>query len=261
MRNRNAWSVTLIVLGMFSLTCIPSLCSADEGEGMIAHDVYFTLADNSPQSQKTFIAACQKYLAGHPGTIWFAAGPLAKELQGDLNDRDFGVALHLVFKNMAALEQYGTSERHQQFLKEMQSQWTKVRIFDSLVTASSHEGVKMEEEQSATREPTLPDPAFGFAGMIEGKVVHKVDNGLLLKVKEVTKVWEHNKAKDAQSLVGKTVMVNARQGEGDAARFVKIVHVGEDVTLDVAHRDGEVLMLLELTEDQRERVKAAATEK
>ena len=46
----------------------------------------------------------------------------------------------------------------------------------------------------------------------------------------------------------------------DAAHFVEIAHVGEDVTLDVAHRNGEVLTLPELTQDQRERVKAAATD-
>ena len=45
MRNRNAWSMTRIVASIFWLTCIPSLCLADESEGMVAHDVYFTLAD------------------------------------------------------------------------------------------------------------------------------------------------------------------------------------------------------------------------
>jgi hypothetical protein len=228
---------------------------------MLAHDVYFILADDSPQTQEKLIAACHQYLTGHPGTIWFAAGPRAKELQGDLNDRDFDVALHLVFKNKAALDSYASSDRHQHFIQEAKSLWSKVRVFDSYATTSSHEGVKSEGEQVTTHKPTLPDPAFGFAGMIKGKVVHKLEHGLLLQVEEITKAWEHNKAKDAKSLIGKTVLVTVRHGEGNPARYVELVHVGEEVTLDVAHQDGEVLTLLELTEDQRERVQAATREK
>jgi hypothetical protein len=39
------------------------------------------------------------------------------------------------------------------------------------------------------------------------------------------------------------------------ARFIASLKVGETVEIDVAHRDGEALTILELTGDQRERVK------
>lgn len=42
---------------------------------------------------------------------------------------------------------------------------------------------------------------------------------------------------------------------------MRLVHPSEEVTLDVAHRDGEALILLELTEDQRERVRDARPER
>jgi hypothetical protein len=100
---------------------------------MLSHDVYFLLKDNSPQAKRKLIAACKKYLTDHTGAVWFAVGLLAEEMQREVNDRDFDVALHLVFKNKAAHDQYTGSERHQMFIKEAQDTWKKVRVFDSYV--------------------------------------------------------------------------------------------------------------------------------
>lgn len=99
----------------------------------VSHDVYFTLKDNSARAKKKFLAAGKKYLTDHPGVLWFAMGPLVEEMKRDVNDRDFDIALHLVFKNKAALDQYAISERHQTFLKENRETWNKVRVFDSFV--------------------------------------------------------------------------------------------------------------------------------
>ena len=35
---------------------------------MLAHNVYFTLHDNSAAAKEKLVAACKKYLTGHPGT-------------------------------------------------------------------------------------------------------------------------------------------------------------------------------------------------
>ncbi len=95
--------------------------------------------------------------------------------------------------------------------------------------------------------------------MIRAKVVAKKDAGLVVLVEEVTKEWEHSKAPNAKSLVGKKVLVDISMEEGKpvkaVARFFKILKVGEVTSLDVAHKKGEALTVLELTEDQRERVK------
>jgi len=114
-------------------------CAAADTERMLAHDVFFSLTDNSPQAKDKLIAACEKYLSGHPGTIWFAAGPLGEEFKRDVNDRDFDVALHVVFKNKAAHDQYAKAERHLKFIKETKPNWKKVRVFDSYVAVSSSE--------------------------------------------------------------------------------------------------------------------------
>jgi hypothetical protein len=104
-----------------------------KAQPMLSHDVYFSLKDNSPQATEKLIAACKKYLTDHPGTIRFAVGPIAAEMKRDVNDRDFDVALHLLFKNKTAHDQYAKAERHQKFIEETQNTWKTVRVFDSYV--------------------------------------------------------------------------------------------------------------------------------
>lgn len=100
---------------------------------MLSHDVYFALKDNSPPARQQFLAACKKYLTGHPDVFWFGVGPLAEEMARDVNDRGFDVALHLVFKTKAAHDTYAVSDRHQAFIKETRDGWKSVRVFDSYV--------------------------------------------------------------------------------------------------------------------------------
>jgi hypothetical protein len=107
--------------------------AADEGGALLAHNVYFALKDNSPAAKKKLVDACKKYLSGHPGEVFFAAGTLAEELNREVNDRDFDVALHIVFKDKAAHDKYQDAKRHKEFIEENRDNWKKVRVFDSLV--------------------------------------------------------------------------------------------------------------------------------
>jgi hypothetical protein len=101
---------------------------------MLSHDVYFALKDNSPKAKQDLVNACKKYLSKHPGEVFFAAGTLAGELNRDVNDRDFDVALHIIFTDQAAHDKYQDAERHNQFIAENKANWKKVRVFDSIVT-------------------------------------------------------------------------------------------------------------------------------
>ena len=47
------------------------------------------------------------------------------------NDRDFDVALHIVFEDRKAHDQYQDAARHKQFIDENKESWKKVRVFDS----------------------------------------------------------------------------------------------------------------------------------
>src|SRR5438105_1816560 len=100
-------------------------------EPMLAHCVYFTLKDQSASAQRELIDSCHKYLAGASGVHFFAVGTLA-DLDRQVNDRQFDVALHVIFKNRAAHDAYQTAPYHLQFIVENKGNWAKVRVFDSV---------------------------------------------------------------------------------------------------------------------------------
>jgi hypothetical protein len=120
---------------------------------MLAHDVYFSLKDNSPQAKEKLVAACKKYLSDHPGMVWFAAGPLAEELNREVNDRDFDVALHIVFESKAAHDRYAKAEKHLKFIEENEATFKKVRVFDSYVEAFAHGSVEGKPMKSDASKP------------------------------------------------------------------------------------------------------------
>jgi heme-degrading monooxygenase HmoA len=100
---------------------------------MLAHMVYFTLKDRNDAALAQMLAACQKYLSGHPGTLFFAVGKVVPDLTRPVNVTDFDVALQLVFENREAHDAYQTHPRHVQFIEENKANWERVRVFDSYV--------------------------------------------------------------------------------------------------------------------------------
>jgi hypothetical protein len=101
----------------------------------LAHDVYFTLRDASPEARQKLVDACATYLAGHPGAVFFSAGTRATELQREVNDAGFDVSLHVYFADQAAHDAYQEHPRHRKFIEEMSGNWKTVRVFDSWVSA------------------------------------------------------------------------------------------------------------------------------
>jgi hypothetical protein len=100
----------------------------------LAHMVYFKLNDSSGANRAKLLAACKAYLSGHEGTVSFAAGTLASDLNREVNDRDFDVSLHLVFVNKEAHDKYQQHARHLKFIEENKENWAKVRVFDSYLS-------------------------------------------------------------------------------------------------------------------------------
>ncbi len=100
---------------------------------MLAHTVYFSLNDASPAACQQLVAACKRDLSDHPGTLFFAAGTRAKDIDWSVSDREFDVVLHLVFKDRAAHDAYQESKRHQQFLEAYEANWREIRVFDANV--------------------------------------------------------------------------------------------------------------------------------
>ena len=255
-------AICCILLGL-PLLWGPSASPA--AEPMLAHDVYFSLKHDSDGAKEKLLAGCKKYLADHPGVAWFAAGIRVEDHKRDVNDRDFDVALHLVFKDKDSHDRYQKADGHHKFIEEFQGNWKAVRVFDSHVNVSFHAGAEKHKDRAGhgkdrpdkAKKPRLPDAASLFAGMVRGKVAVKYDSGdFALAVTGVVEEWRHSKAKKAKSLVGKNVLVDGRKENGKAvARFIRTLEVGDAIAIDVAHRGkGEALTILELTEQQRKRI-------
>ncbi len=98
---------------------------------LLAHNVYFALNDGSPAAVEKLVGACKNYLADHPGVVFFAAGPLCRELNRPVNDCDFEVGLHVIFKDKASHDAYQKAATHHQFIKENEANWKRVRVFDN----------------------------------------------------------------------------------------------------------------------------------
>ncbi len=124
-----------------AIVALPTLAFASRNlakpEPRLAHMVFFTLKDRSPESRSAFLASCEKYLTGHPGTLHVSFGTIAEDVVEPVSDRDFDVALHLVFENKEANANYQKSARHVEFVTENKAKFAKVRVFDSYLAAES----------------------------------------------------------------------------------------------------------------------------
>jgi hypothetical protein len=128
---------------LIAVTCLIALAHAGsnpvaaglqkEGEEKVVHDVYFSLKDASTSARDALVAACHKYLKDHPGVVFFAAGTRAEDFKREVNDLSFDISLHIVFQSRADHDRYQVNERHQQFIRENQGNWARVRVFDSYV--------------------------------------------------------------------------------------------------------------------------------
>jgi hypothetical protein len=145
MRKTNITLIWLVVLGLsyasFRLFSNegPQAAQAADSEGksiMLAHNVYFSLNESTPANRQKLVDACKKYLANHPGTVYFGAGAVC-DLDRPVNDRDFDVGLHLVFKDRAAHDAYQIAPLHEKFIAENKATWKKVRVFDTDVVVTA----------------------------------------------------------------------------------------------------------------------------
>jgi hypothetical protein len=97
----------------------------------LAHMVYFTLHEGSPENIRRLTASCYRHLEAIPGIVFFAAGPLVGDLARPVNDRDFHVGLQVVFASRADHDAYQQHPRHLAFIAENKPTWAQVRVFDS----------------------------------------------------------------------------------------------------------------------------------
>lgn len=101
---------------------------------LLGHMVYFKLKESSPASIQNLISDCKKYLTGHPGIVFFGVGTVAPDLDRPVNDRDFDVALQVVFDSRTSHDVYQQAPRHLEFVHANKETWAKVRVFDAEIT-------------------------------------------------------------------------------------------------------------------------------
>lgn len=110
-------------------------------------------------------------------------------------------------------------------------------------------------------EKNIPEGVDGFNGTIEGEITKKNDGSLEIKVSAVKNVWKKNTAKNAENLVGKTIVVNGGWHKNEKSgkfepnqnhiNFIKNVSLGK-ITLEIQTGDGDRFHITELNKEQRE---------
>jgi hypothetical protein len=131
--------MVLIVVGTILFTSQEPTAMADEATTTavdtksepLAHIVFFSLAQPNDENRAKLVEGCKKYLDKHDGVVYFGVGVNAPEYNREVNDRDYDVALHLVFETAKHQDAYQTHPRHVKFVEECQGLWDKVRVFDS----------------------------------------------------------------------------------------------------------------------------------
>lgn len=135
----------LLALALGAATLLAPGCASDHrhdddrGEHAAAarhdrwlhHDVYFELADDSPESVARLEDDCWSLLADLPGIQYFATGTPAAELDREFNDRDFDLVLHVAFESLEAHDAYQVSAPHQELIARYGASFTRVRVFDA----------------------------------------------------------------------------------------------------------------------------------
>jgi len=99
---------------------------------LLTHSVFFDLKESDAASVQALVDGAYKYLKPHEGIVYFSAGARHVDYQRDVNDLDFDVALTIVFESTDAQEAYQVTEPHKQFITELEGNWERVRVFDSL---------------------------------------------------------------------------------------------------------------------------------
>jgi hypothetical protein len=94
-----------------------------------------------------------------------------------------------------------------------------------------------------------PEILVGFRGMIEGTVVGKASDAIILRVDKVVKTWQSSTAKKPEALVGKLVSLTLKNEPNPNEALVKAVgevKAGDRVLAGAIHLEGKAMQLVEV---------------
>ncbi len=122
---------TALLLSVSAIGLAKAMPKADKP---LAHMVFFTLKERTPENLKKMLDISHKYLSNFEGTTYFSVGVRADDVDEPVSVKDFDVALHVVFTSKEAKEKYLVHPRHVQFVESGKDLWSKVLVFDSYLT-------------------------------------------------------------------------------------------------------------------------------
>lgn len=101
-------------------------------KGHLTHSVFFTLTDSSEEKIQQLIDDAYQYLTTGEGLVSVHAGPRVADLDREVNDDQFHVALIVVFETREAHDAYQTLPDHLTFIESNKGNWASVRVFDAM---------------------------------------------------------------------------------------------------------------------------------
>jgi hypothetical protein len=123
--------LAIIVLSLSAVALAAPRASRRADGPPLAHMVFFTLKERTPEARKRFAEQCQRFLDGHDGVRYFSVGIIAEDVEEPVSVRDFDVALHVVFDGKDSKAKYLKHPRHDEFVQRNKDVWSQVRVFDS----------------------------------------------------------------------------------------------------------------------------------
>lgn len=127
-------SLALVVALVFAIAGLGAdQASTEPAPALLGHTIFFSLKDPSEENKQALIEASKQYLSQHPGLVFFAVGTRDENINGMFTDKNYDVALHMVFTGREALGTYAKTDDHQKFVAVSTPLLKGVRIFDSSV--------------------------------------------------------------------------------------------------------------------------------
>lgn len=103
------------------------------------HQVYFRLADRTPETFETFVQYCWDLLSQHEGLEEFTLGFRDVEMQRAVSDQQFDISMTMVFDRIESYNLYRQHPDHQKWITLAGSMSLTRRVFDSYLLAGPRE--------------------------------------------------------------------------------------------------------------------------
>ncbi len=100
--------------------------------GQLTHCVFFSLKESTPENCQALVDDCDHFLKRPGGVVSLHVGIREADLNREVNDTDFDVALVVVFEDRAAHDVYQDHPDHRAFIERNKETWRSVRVFDAV---------------------------------------------------------------------------------------------------------------------------------